>query len=456
MLKDIIDPKFYELLFRGSTRIKNSQYVRVLAHYDGDGTSAAIILCSILKRLGIKFHLGYIKSLDGENFRKRIEEEPDSITVIVDAGSDQVQYVPESENLIILDHHFYGKSTVKALNINARDFGIDGTREACGSTMAYLMALTTDEKNRDLYPFFLSGVIADKQDIGGLRGLNSILEREYGKNYDTAHTLNLEGGMVVDAITYSTDPFFKDLTGNPENVNKLLQNLGIKPETSIYNLQDTEKASLANALAAKLISQNIGLEAMKYLEGEIIRFKDLDFSSKEVSSIVDGNSKIGKNSIPVQYFLGDTSVKEEMISNWKISKTKLIEYTYRVLKDVYEEDSIRYFYAPEGEMTGSISGILSLYLLRQDKPLIGFNAGSDNTKVSSRGTRKLVQRGLNLSTVMKEASTQVGGSGGGHDIAAGAVIPRGKEKQFVELANEMVKGQLSGIGDKEPGLVRDT
>ena len=385
MLKDIIDPKFYELLFRGSSRIKNSQYVRVLAHYDGDGTSAAIILCSTLKRLGIKFHLGYIKSLDGENFRKRIEEEPDSITVIVDAGSDQVQYVPEAENLIILDHHFYGKSTVQALNINARDFGIDGTRETCGSTMAYLMALTIDEKNRDLYPFFLSGVIADKQDIGGLRGLNSILEKEYGKNYDTVHTLNLEGGTVVDAITYSTDPFFKDLTGNPENVNKLLQNLGVKPETSVYDLQDTEKASLANALAAKLI-----------------------------------------------------------------------EYTYRVLKDIYEEDSIRYFYAPEGEMTGSISGILSLYLLKQDKPLIGFNAGSDNTKVSSRGTRKLVQRGLNLSTVMREASTQVGGSGGGHDIAAGAVIPRGKEKQFVELANDMVKGQLSGNSGKEPGLIRDT
>lgn len=449
MLKDIIDPKFYELLYRGSSEIKNSRYVRVLAHYDGDGTSSAIVLCTMLKRLGIKFHLGYIKSLDGENFRKRIEEQPDITTVIVDAGSDQVQYVPESENLIILDHHFYNKSTIKALNINARDFGIDGTREACGATMAYLMALTVDEKNRDLFPFFLSGVIADKQDIGGLRGINSILEKEYGSGYDTVHTLNLEGGRVVDAVTYSTDPFFMDLTGNPENVTRLLNNLGINPETSVYDLQDTEKAALTNALAAKLITQNIGLEAMKYLEGDIIRFKDTGYSSKEISSIVDGNSKIGKNSIPVQYFLGDTSVKDEMESNWKMSKTKLIEYTYRVLKDVFEEDSIRYFYAPEGEMTGSISGILSLYLLKQDKPLIGFNVGSEDTKVSSRGTRRLVQRGLNLSTVMREASSQVGGSGGGHDIAAGAVIARGKEKQFVELANELVKGQLSGNSIKD-------
>jgi RecJ-like exonuclease len=186
---------------------------------------------------------------------------------------------------------------------------------------------------------------------------------------------------------------------------------------------------------------------MKYLENDIVRFKNIGYSSKEISSIVDGNSKIGKNSIPVQYFLGDESVKDEMISNWRISRTKLIEYTYRVLKDIYEQDSIRYFYAPEGEMTGSISGFLSLYLLKQNKPLIGFNAGSENTKVSSRGTRKLVQMGLNLSVVMREAATQVGGSGGGHDIAAGAVIPRGKEKQFVEIANDLVKGQLSGAGN---------
>ncbi|MEM0154998.1 MAG: DHH family phosphoesterase [Thermoplasmataceae archaeon] len=444
MLKDIIDQKLYELLYRGSTLIRNSDYVRVIAHYDGDGTSAAMVICAALKRLNIKFHLGYIKNLDGENFRRRIEEDPDRLAIIVDAGSDQAQYVPDIEKLIILDHHFYNKSTIKGLNINARDFGIDGTREACGSTMAFLMALVLDEGNRDLYPFFISGAIADKQDIGGLRGINETLGREYGKDYETVHTLNLEGGKVKDAITYSTDPFFSDLTGNPENVNGLLSRLGIDPESSVYDLQDNDKSTLSNALAAKLISQNVGLEAMKYLENDIVRFNEIGYSSKEISSIVDGNSKIGKNSIPVQYFLGDESVKDEMISNWRISRTKLIEYTYRVLKDIYEQDSIRYFYAPEGEMTGSISGILSLYLLKQDKPLIGFNAGSENTKVSSRGTRKLVQMGLNLSVVMREAATQVGGSGGGHDIAAGAVIPRGKEKQFVEIANDLVKGQLSG------------
>ena len=43
---------------------------------------------------------------------------------------------------------------------------------------------------------------------------------------------------------------------------------------------------------------------------------------------------------------------------------------------------------------------------------------------------------------MKESAREVGGSGGGHDIAAGAVIPRGKEKQFVEIANRLIGDQF--------------
>lgn len=443
MLKDLIQEEFHEALKKGARMIENSDYVRILAHYDGDGTSAAVILTNVLKRKGIKFHLGYIKTLDGENFRKRIEEEKDFFTVVVDAGSDQAQYVPENDKLVILDHHFFKKSTISGLNINARDYGIDGTREACGSTMAYLMALAMDENNKDLFPFFISGVIADKQDIGGLKGLNLELANAYGGDSEYIHTLNFEGGTIVDSITYSTDPFFNELSGYPENVKNLVEKIGIDPEKGLFELTDDEKRKLGSELALRLLEQNAGTEALKYLENDIMKFKNTEFTSKEISIIIDGNGKVGKNSIPVQYFLGDQSVKEEMISNWKIFKTKLIDYTYRSFKDIFEENAIRYFYAPESEMAGAISGIMMLYLLKQDKPLIGFNVGTDSTKVSSRGTRKLINKGLNLSIVMREASEKVGGSGGGHDIAAGAVIPRGKEKQFVELANEIVKEQLN-------------
>jgi single-stranded DNA-specific DHH superfamily exonuclease len=204
MLKDIIDKEFYDQLKNGARRILNEDYVRVLAHYDGDGTSSAIILTNALKRKDIKFHLGYIKALDGESFRKRIEED-DITTIVVDAGSDQVQYVPEYEKIIVLDHHFFNRTTIKGININARDYNVDGTREACGATMAFLMALAMDEANADLLPFFVAGAIADKQDMGGFHGLNRKLVEAYGSKSHVFRGINLEGGNLIDSITYSTD-----------------------------------------------------------------------------------------------------------------------------------------------------------------------------------------------------------------------------------------------------------
>ena len=128
--------------------------------------------------------------------------------------------------------------------------------------------------------------------------------------------------------------------------------------------------------------------------------------------------------------------------NWKAFETKLIDYAYRSYKEMVKEKNIQYFYAPGSEMAGSISGILMLYVADQTKPVIGFNAGDNNTLISSRGTRNQVNKGLNLSLIMKDACKKVGGSGGGHDIAAGGVIPRGTEKQFIEIVDKMVSDQL--------------
>lgn len=43
---------------------------------------------------------------------------------------------------------------------------------------------------------------------------------------------------------------------------------------------------------------------------------------------------------------------------------------------------------------------------------------------------------------MRDAAEAVGGGGGGHDVAAGATIPTGREIAFVERVDELVADQL--------------
>ena len=63
-------------------------------------------------------------------------------------------------------------------------------------------------------------------------------------------------------------------------------------------------------------------------------------------------------------------------------------------------------------------------------------------EVSARADRSLVRKGLDLASIMKIASEMVGGYGGGHNIAAGATIPRGKEEVFLEAVDDLVIAQL--------------
>ncbi len=444
MIKDLIPKDLYDKYAEAKDLILGSDFLRIIVHYDGDGTSSAIILTNMLKRLNKKFHLSYIKELNEAGFRSLIT---DDTTIVADAGSDQLRFVPEKRNIIVLDHHFYTKADWKGININARDYGIDGTHEACGSTMSYMMAQVMDEKNSDLFPFFMSGLIADKQDLGGISGMNLKLVDSYGEKFRKDHALNLEGTTLKDSLTYSTDPFFKDITGFPDKAESFLKTAGIDPDKKQQDLSEDEKRTLANALGLKLLEQKAGFEALSYIEADLYYF-DFGYSSKMLSSIIDGNGKMGKNSVPVAYFLGYENFKQEMETNWRLFKTKIIDYTYRSLGEMFSTPHISYFYAPESEMAGAISGILMLYLADQTKPVIGFSVGKDETKVSSRGTRKLVSKGLNLSVVMRDASAAVGGSGGGHDIAAGAVIPKGKEIQFLETAEKIIETQIGKISVK--------
>ena len=445
MIKDLISSEFYSDLLRGNDFFKNHNYFRILVHYDGDGTSAAIIMAKLLVREGKKFHLGFIKDLSNEGFLKRVEEEPNLPTIIVDAGSDQTKFLDKNaRNIMVLDHHFFSENNQEVLNINARNYGIDGTREACGATMAFIFALSVKEENKDLLPFMISGCKADKQDMGGFRGINSKLIEAYGKNIERKHTLNLQGENILDAIVYSTQPFFSSLTGSQENTKKALEKMGISVDTKLDDLKRDEIEKLSKFLSYKLSVQGCQSEAFSYLETDELFF-DIGLNATELTKIIESNSKNGDNNIPVEYFMGNTGLKAEMLSNNRKYETKLIDYILRSMKSMTVEKNVQFFYAPGSELAGPIAGQLMLYLANQERPIFGFNVGDAQTFVSSRGTRRMIEKGLNLSTVMKECSEKVGGSGGGHDIAAGGSIPRGMERQFIEFADQMVGLQLNRV-----------
>ncbi|MFA6668994.1 MAG: DHH family phosphoesterase, partial [Candidatus Methanomethylophilaceae archaeon] len=75
-------------------------------------------------------------------------------------------------------------------------------------------------------------------------------------------------------------------------------------------------------------------------------------------------------------------------------------------------------------------------------PIIAFADSDDGVKVSARAEKGMAERGLNLSEIMKKASSMVGGFGGGHNVAAGATIPGDKKEEFLEIVEDLVSAQV--------------
>ena len=83
-----------------------------------------------------------------------------------------------------------------------------------------------------------------------------------------------------------------------------------------------------------------------------------------------------------------------------------------------------------------------------DIPIIAFADSMDDVgkvKVSARGTRDLVNNGLDLAVAIKAASEKVGGTGGGHNVAAGATIDEGKEEEFLIEIERIIGSQITSL-----------
>ncbi len=103
--------------------------------------------------------------------------------------------------------------------------------------------------------------------------------------------------------------------------------------------------------------------------------------------------------------------------------------------------NIRYLKMENMEAGAVVSGLGIRYLFA-DLPLITLNHKDEMVKISARGTKPLIARGLDLSVALKTAAEAVGGAGGGHTIASGASIPPGMEDKFLSLVDEIVGSQL--------------
>ena len=110
-------------------------------------------------------------------------------------------------------------------------------------------------------------------------------------------------------------------------------------------------------------------------------------------------------------------------------------------------DYVQYLYTEDKEnkkIMGTLASLgIELEILNSQKPVITLSRMHNLVKISGRTTLEMTQRGVNLGFALEQAAKSFNGAGGGHNIAAGAVVPYKELENFKNLVNDIVSTQVS-------------
>ena len=181
-----------------------------------------------------------------------------------------------------------------------------------------------------------------------------------------------------------------------------------------------------NILAPKYFSQSLG------------------YNLDDFAELLDACGKSGEKGIGLLIALGNKNLIEKAEGIRKKFKQRILDGLIKLEKseNIFELDALQYFFADDPSLGGIIGGIAINYFLRNDKPILSLTEMDDELHISARGNHLLVEKGLDLGLAMKEGARIVGGIGGGHNIAAGATIPKKEKNLFLQKVDEIVKEQL--------------
>lgn len=451
--------------------IKSKKSILVTTHIDCDGLTSGSIITKALIRAGARCTVRTSKEFS-KNVIDSLKKDQRDFHIITDLAGGFADKLDQSlgENWIVLDHHQIPQQEYDNKKvINAWKYGIDGGSEICAGGMAYLAAMSLDDKNSDLSAIAVVSALGDRQDQGERKSF-------VGKNFEIANTAKEEGLLEMDldlllvgretrslpdALAFTSQPFMEGLTWNRDACLSLLNSSGIQLKDGgrwrvPAELNDEEKRLIIQTIT-KFISGKNATEIMSELIGHTYTFPREDKRSflrdgREFSTMLNSCGRISRSGVGIAICMGDRNKilkeGESILTDYR----KLIrEYMNILSNERWRISESETCVMVNGEgivpemMTGTISSLMAGSPKNAGKIIILRTDGEENTvKFSSRKSFGCKSR-INLSELMRGGAEKFNGIGGGHNAAAGAKITKDKLDGFLNyLEVNVVKVSSSG------------
>ncbi len=428
-------------------RIKNiseKKPIRIISHFDTDGITSAAIFSRALQRLGKSFSLNITKNLD-EEFIKSLPD--DHFLIFLDLASGSLKYLKDKKTeVIILDHHELTQEIPD--NVFMINPVLESQEQISSAGICYLFAKSISAQNKDLANLAIIGMVGDVHD------------QNIGKKYDEIikdADATMKKGLLIypstrpldRALEYSSSPYIPNVTGSYRGVIELLKEANIPKNNgsykALYELTNEEMTNLITAIMLK----NTGKMDTERLIGNLylLKFHNRLEDARELSALINACSRIGHPEIALGFCLGNKNSKlkaEKIYIEYKqhlISALKYITEAEKISGKNYTiinaKNNIK------DTIIGTVASIISRSpTYSEGTIIIALAYNEDKIKVSARMNGR---QGRNVREVLDRVVVPLGGEVGGHPNAAGCIIAKHQELQFIQELQKVLDIELIKI-----------
>ncbi len=411
--------------------ISKNKHITVISHNDADGIASAAIFSRAMQRWNKKFSLNIIKGLD-ETYIKTLPA--DDLLIFLDLASGSLNHLQKKgSDTIIFDHHDITQNIPdNVLMVNPH---IKNTEPISGAGICYLWAKSLSSINKDLANLAVIGMVGDS------------LDKNIGKIYDEIikdAEIIIKKGLLLypssrpldKALEYSSSAYIPGVTGSYKGVLELLREANIpKIDGRFKALAELSEKEMSNLITAVML-RSIEEKSINTMIGNLylLKFFNKQEDAREFSALINACSRMDYPHVALGFCLGNRKYKEQAESIYTEYKQSLLS----ALKYVSEMEKIqgRNYTILNAKnfikdtIIGTVASILSHSpVYTKGTMIIALAYNEDKIKVSAR---IVGEEGRNVREVLNSVIVQIGGEVGGHPKAAGCLIEKQQETQFLQ------------------------